>query len=78
MSSSALCDITFYSPVKVNRRFGGIYVLCFMLAYCVDYSSTLKMEAVCSSETSVDFHRSLFTLKRKRNYQQEGENLALR
>jgi hypothetical protein len=28
---------------------------CFMLASCFAYSSTLKMEATCSSETSVDF-----------------------
>jgi hypothetical protein len=28
---------------------------CFMLVCCLDYSSTLKTEATCSSETSVDF-----------------------
>jgi hypothetical protein len=28
---------------------------CFMLISCLVYSSTLKMEATCSSETSVDF-----------------------
>jgi hypothetical protein len=30
--------------------------LCFMLVSCSAYCLTLKMEAVCSSETSVDFH----------------------
>jgi hypothetical protein len=30
----------------------------FRLVSCSDYSSTLKMEAVCSSETSVDFQRT--------------------
>jgi hypothetical protein len=30
---------------------------CFMLVSYLAYSSTLKMEATCSSETSVDFQR---------------------
>jgi hypothetical protein len=30
----------------------------FMPVSCLPYSSTLKMEAVCSSETSVDFQRT--------------------
>jgi hypothetical protein len=30
----------------------------FTLVYCLVYSSTLKMEATCSSETSADFQRS--------------------
>jgi hypothetical protein len=30
----------------------------FTLIYCSAYSSTLKMEAVCSSETSIDFQRT--------------------
>jgi hypothetical protein len=34
--------------------------LCFLsassLVYCLAYSSTLKMEAICSSETSVDLY----------------------
>jgi hypothetical protein len=28
---------------------------CSMLASCLAHSSTLKIEAICSSETSVDF-----------------------
>jgi hypothetical protein len=32
---------------------------CFMLVSCLAYSSTLKMEVVCSSEMSVDFHQTL-------------------
>jgi hypothetical protein len=49
----------------VNRRFGGTYRLhiqclshllaCWFLAEFI--SSTLKMEAICSSETSVDTQR---------------------
>lgn len=27
--------------------------------YCMDYSSTLNMEAIFSSETFVDFHRTM-------------------
>jgi hypothetical protein len=30
----------------------------FTLVFCLAYSSTLKMEATCSSETSVDFQRT--------------------
>jgi hypothetical protein len=52
-------DITSCSPLKVNRRFEGTCRLClppaFTLVYCSAYPSTLKMEAICSSETSVDF-----------------------
>jgi hypothetical protein len=31
---------------------------CFMLVSYLAYSSTLKMEMTCSSETSIDFQRS--------------------
>jgi hypothetical protein len=34
----------------------------FTLVSCSDYSSTLKMEAKCSSETSVDFQALCWTL----------------
>jgi hypothetical protein len=34
------------------------FVLCFLLVSCWAYSSTLKMEATCSSETSIDFERT--------------------
>jgi hypothetical protein len=34
----------------------------FLLTYCLDYSSTLKIEAACFSETSVHFQRA--TLRR--------------
>jgi hypothetical protein len=65
--SSIFWDITPCSPLRVNRRFGGIYRLhtaelclppAFTLVSCSAYSSTLKMEAICFSETSVDFQRT--------------------
>jgi hypothetical protein len=31
--------------------------ICYMLVSCLAYSSTLKIEATCYSETSVDFQR---------------------
>jgi hypothetical protein len=37
---------------------GGKQSSAFMLVSCSAYSSTLKMEAICSSETSVDFQRN--------------------
>jgi hypothetical protein len=33
-----------------------LFAACFALVSCLAYSSTLKMEAICSSETSVGFH----------------------
>jgi hypothetical protein len=60
--SSVFWDITPYSPLKVNRRFGGTYRLClppaFTLVSCSVYSSALKMEATCFSKISVDFQRT--------------------
>jgi hypothetical protein len=61
--SCVSCDITPYSPLKVNRRFGK-YVgssSAFKLVNagsCLDYFSTLMIQATCSSETSVDFQRN--------------------
>jgi hypothetical protein len=50
MKSVNFWDITPCSPLSINRRFGGTYRR--LLAKLI--SSTLKMEAICSSETSVD------------------------
>jgi hypothetical protein len=60
------------SPVKFNRRLTGTYRIrrqgqssaCFMLVSYWGYSSTLKMELIGSSTTSVDFHRTT-TLHKK-------------
>jgi hypothetical protein len=45
VKSTTLWDITPYSPLPP----------AFILASSSAYSSALKMEAICSSETSVDF-----------------------
>jgi hypothetical protein len=73
VKSTIFWDITPCSTLKVNRRFGATYRLhlqgrrisraelclpaAFLLVSCSSYSSTLKMEAICSSVTSVDFQR---------------------
>jgi hypothetical protein len=57
-----------FCPLKVNRRFGGIFAFIFRIELAKPalpsaftlvsrsaYSLALKMEAICSSETSVDF-----------------------
>jgi hypothetical protein len=54
IKSTIFWDITPYSPLKVNWCFGA----AFMLVFCSTYSSALKMEAICFSETSVDFWRT--------------------
>jgi hypothetical protein len=62
--STIFWDITACNPLSGNRRFGGTcrFHLClpsaFTLVSCSAYSSTLKMEAIWSSETSVDFQRT--------------------
>jgi hypothetical protein len=58
MKNFIFWDITPCSPLRVNRLFGGTCHLidtCFALVSCLAYSSTLNMEAICSSETSLDF-----------------------
>jgi hypothetical protein len=60
MKSINLWDITPCSPLSINRRFGGAppchLLACRFLAEIIP--STLKMEAICSSETSVDTKRT--------------------
>jgi hypothetical protein len=72
VNSSIFWDVTSCSLVKVSRRFGehrfilrveewakqAEVVACFMLVSCLTSSSTLRMEAIFSSVTSVDFHRN--------------------
>jgi hypothetical protein len=46
--------------LKVNRRFGEhvalmLFSIWFTLVSCLPCSSTMNMEATCSSETSADF-----------------------
>jgi hypothetical protein len=66
MKSTIFWDITPCSPLKVNRRFGGTYRLNLCPAYHLlarwfiarAYSSTLKVEAKYTSETSIYFQRN--------------------
>jgi hypothetical protein len=52
------------TPLKINGSFEGVgrlhiqFATCFTLASSLAYSSTLKLEAMCSTETSVDFQRT--------------------
>jgi hypothetical protein len=67
-TSTIFWDITPCSPLKVNPRSeehrlhlqGRKISLppAFTLVSCSAYSSTLKIEAICFSETSVDFQRT--------------------
>jgi hypothetical protein len=62
MKSSIFCNITPCNPLLVDWRFGGtsadLLATCFMLVSFLAYSSTVNMEATCSSETSVEFQRT--------------------
>jgi hypothetical protein len=42
---------------SVESQF-ALLATCFSLVSCLAYPSTLKMEAICCSETSVDFQRT--------------------
>jgi hypothetical protein len=53
MKSALFWSITPCSPLKVNRRLPP----AFTLVYCTAYS-TVKMEGICCSETSVNFQRT--------------------
>jgi hypothetical protein len=73
-------DIT-CSPLKIIRCLGGTcrsraiagFAFCrFIRVSCLAYCSTLKMEAVCFSETSVDFQ-----LTARRRYIPEKKNLFI-
>jgi hypothetical protein len=55
LKSSVFWDITPCSPLKVNRCFGG--ACRWFFAWLI--LSTLKMEATCSSETSVELQRTI-------------------
>jgi hypothetical protein len=68
MKGSIFWDVTTRSQLKVNLRSGGTWRLhlqslfCLALAFtqvsCCAYSSILKTEATCSSETLVHFQRT--------------------
>jgi hypothetical protein len=56
-------DITPCSPLKVNRCFGGTWrfhllATCSHSGFLLNSFSTLKMEAIYASKTSVDFQRT--------------------
>jgi hypothetical protein len=48
LTSSNFWDITSCIPLKINRRFGRTW-----LVSCFAYTSTLKVEVMCSSETLI-------------------------
>jgi hypothetical protein len=57
MKSTLFWDITPCSPLKVGFHLQGRHILShFLLARLI--LSTLNMEAICSSETSVDSQRT--------------------
>jgi REP element-mobilizing transposase RayT len=68
MKNSVFWFIMPYSPLEVDRHFGvssrhhrqgrRMLAICLTLVSCMDYSSTLKMEATCSSASSVDFQQT--------------------
>jgi hypothetical protein len=53
-SSRSRCKIT------RTQHDSGSNLTCFLMVSCLSYSSTLKMEAVRSSETLVNFYRTIW------------------
>jgi hypothetical protein len=71
MISSIFWDVALRNPVKAKRSFGGIYryhfqaAMRFLLASSINHAAFMlagpeKMKAVCYTESSVDFHRTLY------------------
>jgi hypothetical protein len=63
LKTTIFWDITPCSPLRINRHFGRTYCLhllasCSHAGPCSAYFLTLKMEAICSSERSVDSRRT--------------------
>jgi hypothetical protein len=59
LESTIFWDITPCSPLIVNRRFGGTHRLLLARSFLAELtSSTLKMDAISSSETSDDTQRT--------------------
>jgi hypothetical protein len=55
MKSTIFWDTTSCSPLKVKK----VYLPpASTLVFCSAYSLILKMEAICSSETSIDYQRT--------------------
>jgi hypothetical protein len=52
VGSEALIAVVMASSIRINQL---CFVTCFVLISYLVYSSILKIEAVCSSETSVHF-----------------------
>jgi hypothetical protein len=77
MKSTIFWDITPCSPLKVNRRFGWTYRLHYQSRRISQIRNqreenskqSLKIEEICSSETSVDLQRT------KRRYIPEDRTL---
>jgi hypothetical protein len=45
-------------PLLPTRGFLCLLAACFMLVFYASYFLTLKLEAICSFETSVEFDRT--------------------
>jgi hypothetical protein len=56
-SNSAILDLTF-SQWWLTDVSEALFTNCLTLVSCLAYSSTMKMEATCSSEKSVGFQQT--------------------
>jgi hypothetical protein len=78
MKNCIFWDVTSCSLLKYNRRLEGIKhalpAACFMLASCLAYSTTMKMEAKYTFETSVDF-QLLYILENRTLHNKRCEKL---
>jgi hypothetical protein len=67
IKSSIFWDIMPRSSLKVSQHFEEHVASfsCFMLAFCLSYSLTLKMEAVCSLKCQLTFNRVCSIISQK-------------
>jgi hypothetical protein len=57
-AQEARSDVRVSSYTAIQSLIPALLAACFTLVYWLAYFPTLKLEAICSSEMSVDFHRT--------------------
>jgi hypothetical protein len=63
VKGSVFWDIMLCSPLDAGSK--QKLAVCFMLISCLAYSSALKMELTCSSETLVGYQRTTCVISKK-------------
>jgi hypothetical protein len=63
IKNSIFWDLIPYGLLKINQQ--AVLADCITLVSCLAYSSTMKIEATCPSETLVDFQWNTHIISQK-------------